>query len=1001
MKRLICFLVTAMLLGGLLLPAAHGAESGALDVLEAIRQDPVGYLDGLDEVTEIWEAAEFQAFFETDYAPVILTDTFVPLCQDAYSEVLLHKLQNHADLTLLPGDIATHATYPGDDLSYARDVLDKAIVLGFLYRRTGKRDYAAYLERQLVQFSNDFAGFSPYPYLNTAEALTALSVGYVWLGEGMSQGARLNIKSVVKNKLDFALTMYEPDYTYFALSYDNWNAVCNGGVALAAMAFGDAYPALCGRLLNHALRAIRLSIAVTAPDGGTLEGPGYWQYEMQYLTYTLSTLDAVFGQSFGLTRVGALDKTGRYHMDMHSSDPAAFNFSDAGATKPQISFLYYLGKCFGQPELGAYADWVCPNGVDYASWEPKHGDVLALLWRTGEPASFSDLPTEALYRGPQPVRVARSGWYPGAAYFAMKGGNAQMPHGSMDAGTFVLDAMGERWAEDLGGEDYGGTGYWDFTDTGRWSYYSQRAEGHNTLVIDPGDHADQDNAVTAEFSDGHTLDFGGMYGAHAVTRSFAMTDAGHRVTLTDTIRPSGSADIYWFMHTKKQIAVDGNTAVLSAGGKRCVVTIQSPADAVFTQEALTPLVIANNPDAKPFADYQKLQIHYESSQPVTIQVSFAFENDQFLIEHAADGVIRFNRPVDWENSAVSVTDLHHNDVPVTVTQEDAYTLRLSLGYRYPGNVYFADLSGVRDTGGNPLAGETSCALWEPGPGGSSLYSNDFSDVPMGGSQGFEAIGTRSATEQDWLMVYDDKTAGARAESFYRTPLIEGDNTRVVLEAKVYLTRTGNEKKLFRLYDAEGQVTADSLVTLTPMTEDNDYQHVHVQLAGGTFLMDPQQPGERYQLAVRRPYQVAATLDLSAFPAQLTQVTVTDLVTGEAVSGTVDADIYQTFPFSVGLGQRVWGEDMTYFDDLSVHYEWSGIRAVSIQNGAQVSVVMENHEAPQTVCVYAAAYDADGRLTAVRLKKYTAPLGVSCITFENVAGENRRIYVWSEEGVPYA
>ena len=46
-----------------------------------------------------------------------------------------------------------------------------------------------------------------------------------------------------------------------------------------------------------------------------------------------------------------------------------------------------------------------------------------------------------------------------ALFLAAKGGLNRGYHSHLDLGSFVLDAFGQRWAEDLGPEDYGLPGY--------------------------------------------------------------------------------------------------------------------------------------------------------------------------------------------------------------------------------------------------------------------------------------------------------------------------------------------------------------------------------------------------------------------------------------------------------------------------------------------------------------------------------------------------------------
>ena len=70
----------------------------------------------------------------------------------------------------------------------------------------------------------------------------------------------------------------------------------------------------------------------------------------------------------------------------------------------------------------------------------------------------------------------------------MKSGNhtGHQTHGDLDAGDFVIDAMGVRWAGELGSGDYDADGYFDSEaqNAQRWLYYRKRTEGQNTILVD-------------------------------------------------------------------------------------------------------------------------------------------------------------------------------------------------------------------------------------------------------------------------------------------------------------------------------------------------------------------------------------------------------------------------------------------------------------------------------------------------------------------------------------
>lgn len=83
----------------------------------------------------------------------------------------------------------------------------------------------------------------------------------------------------------------------------------------------------------------------------------------------------------------------------------------------------------------------------------------------------------------------RSSWTDDTGlYVAMKAGNhtGHQAHGNLDAGDFVLDAMGQRWAGELGSGNYLSDNYFsnETQSSERWYYYRTRTEGQNTIVVD-------------------------------------------------------------------------------------------------------------------------------------------------------------------------------------------------------------------------------------------------------------------------------------------------------------------------------------------------------------------------------------------------------------------------------------------------------------------------------------------------------------------------------------
>ena len=110
--------------------------------------------------------------------------------------------------------------------------------------------------------------------------------------------------------------------------------------------------------------------------------------------------------------------------------------------------------------------------------------------------------------GPNPVGVFRTSWSDtNALFLAFKGGSAGLSHGHMDAGSFILEADGVRWALDLGRQDYlslesKGIDLWNSRqNSDRWRVFRLNNFSHNTLTIGNQLHRVNGAAKITEFRD--------------------------------------------------------------------------------------------------------------------------------------------------------------------------------------------------------------------------------------------------------------------------------------------------------------------------------------------------------------------------------------------------------------------------------------------------------------------------------------------------------------------
>jgi hypothetical protein len=189
---------------------------------------------------------------------------------------------------------------------------------------------------------------------------------------------------------------------------------------------------------------------------------------------------------------------------------------------------------------------------------------------------------------------------PMTTWVALKGGKNSASHAHLDLGSFVLDALGERWAIDLGPDDYDLPEYFGRR---RWSYYRLRTESHNTLLVNGGNQDPAAHAPIAAFNDDSyrasavvdlTAAYAGSLG-HA-RRGVALVD-GRDVLVQDEIDGAGDADVVWQMFTRAAVAIDGATVALRQNGRMLTMRVLEPSGAlVRTGEAAAPAPQRQQPD---------------------------------------------------------------------------------------------------------------------------------------------------------------------------------------------------------------------------------------------------------------------------------------------------------------------------------------------------------------------------------------------------------------------
>jgi hypothetical protein len=425
----------------------------------------------------------------------------------------------------------------------------------------------------------------------------------VWTPE---QRATLQ-QAMVEKGLNPAMKLYR-SHSSWTRMHHNWNQVCNGGIGMGALALADVEPQITGEALRDALESIQLAMAEFAPDGAWKEGPGYWNYATSYNVIFLAGLQSALGTDFGLSQIGAFNQTGLFPIYLTGPLGRTFNYADGGDHAFFAPQLFWLARKFKQPVCAWYEGRTTTPAV------------LDLLWYdpAGASPKAAGLPLDKYFRNAE-VAVLRSDWEnPQALFVAFKAGDNKANHSHLDLGSFVFDAAGVRWAMDLGADNYNLPGYFGGQ---RWNYYRLRAEGQNTLVINPGATPDQDPAANTRITRFESraerafaiADLTPAYAKNArrVSRGIALLDHT-KVLVQDEVQADKPIEFWWFMHTPVSVSIgeDGRTANLQQVGKRLRAVILSPADAKFQIMDAQPLPASPHPEGQAKNEHiRKLAIH--------------------------------------------------------------------------------------------------------------------------------------------------------------------------------------------------------------------------------------------------------------------------------------------------------------------------------------------------------------------------------------------------------
>ncbi len=521
------------------------------------------------------------------------------------------------DAFLTRGEIEARALLDVPPMAYKKDgrrllqvsrvVLRRVLLLSLQFHLTNDAKFAQRAEAEMLNVAN-FNDWNPSHFLDTGEMTLAVAFGYDWLFDQLSPDSRATIRNAIAEK---GLRAGLANRGWMSWQ-NNWNQVNFAGLSLGALAIAEDEPELAAQILELAKANNHFGQIPYAPAGVYPEGAMYWGSGTSFETVLLSGLQSALGTDWNLSQSAGFLQSADFLFQIKGPTGAFFNYSDGVERASSEGGVYWFAQQLNRPELlSLEAERLKKSSDPKRDTRPNSADdrlmPLAALWW---PAAKIDAPqvlAAPLFwygAGAVPLAAFRTSWDdPNAMYLALKGGKATASHGHMDAGSFVFEADGVRWARDLGMQDYlslesKNIDLWNSKqDGGRWQVFRLGPFSHNTLTINGQLHHAEGDARITHFSDdpksaGAIVDLTPVFAGQAtrVQRGFAFR-SNRQVLIRDEIEGLKAGDkVRWALLTSAQIAIadDGQHAVLTQNGKALRVGLQGAPGAKFETISADP-----------------------------------------------------------------------------------------------------------------------------------------------------------------------------------------------------------------------------------------------------------------------------------------------------------------------------------------------------------------------------------------------------------------------------
>lgn len=483
-----------------------------------------------------------------------------------------HLAMRARDLVNKPPDVLEYDRADGLRMMDIADQFEGyMLILGLAYQLYGDASWKAKFVNaawRQIEAVASFPDWNPQHHLDVGIMSFGFAIAYDWMYDAWTAEQRSIMENAIYNHCfseayqGYVTTDSDMDGVVYK---NNHNAICNSGICTAALAFMDVYPELGASFVADGIRCLEYMLPIFAPEGCSYEGPSYAALTVDYLVRMFASLESGLSDLYALDCSAGLDNAAKSFTYL-KSDVGGFSFNDGGKDACNSSALFWMYRHY---QLTGLKDALA--SYYYYTYNDNTAQCV-LFYDVSNETGETDIGTDHCYYDTG-VATMRNHYQSGQVFVGIKAGNTVMDRSHLDQGSFIFDALGVRWAVDFGKDSYGLPGYFDWRKGTKWNIFRQRAQSHNTLIINPdmnpefvlGSRADILSFETASGGVKTVVDMNAVLADDATSakRGFLFTDQRQSLVVRDELTLPKTSDVYWLMYTKANTEVSGNTVTLT------------------------------------------------------------------------------------------------------------------------------------------------------------------------------------------------------------------------------------------------------------------------------------------------------------------------------------------------------------------------------------------------------------------------------------------------------